>query len=173
VARLREAGDSLAPGLNLLVSFPFPKEASEIVYGDYANTQIVFDINLKNFIPSGIKLPDLSDLPIPNLPLSTKGLKTFTRCLTSGSLRSAACKKVLGSVNLLPRLVKKCKTKQFRNSEVCRTFRLLSDPGGVLPSLPDLELGGLLGLSRLSTALTSGTEDLTGDTDGLFQGATP
>src|SRR6201991_4688182 len=48
--RLHEAGDDLAPGLTLLVSFPFPKEASEIVLGDYANTTIRADINLENLI---------------------------------------------------------------------------------------------------------------------------
>ncbi len=50
LANLRRAGDQLAPGLNLLVSFPFPKEASEIVQGDYANTSIKADINLDNFL---------------------------------------------------------------------------------------------------------------------------
>ncbi len=48
---LSQAGDKLAPGLNLLVSFPFPKEASEIVLGDYANTSIRADISLENFLP--------------------------------------------------------------------------------------------------------------------------
>ena len=53
LAKLHEAGDSLAPGLNLLVSFPFPKEAGDIVKGDYANTSIRADINLENILPNG------------------------------------------------------------------------------------------------------------------------
>ena len=53
VKNLSAAGDALAPGLNLLVSFPFPKEASEIVLGDYANTSIRADISLENFLPQG------------------------------------------------------------------------------------------------------------------------
>ena len=52
LSKLRDAGDTLAPGLNLLVSFPFPKEASEIVRGDYANTSIRVDINLEKVIKS-------------------------------------------------------------------------------------------------------------------------
>jgi hypothetical protein len=35
---LKGAGKKLAPGLNLLVSFPFPKAANSIVQGDYADT---------------------------------------------------------------------------------------------------------------------------------------
>ena len=35
------------------MSFPFPKEASEIVKGDYANTSIRLDINLENILPNG------------------------------------------------------------------------------------------------------------------------
>jgi phospholipid/cholesterol/gamma-HCH transport system substrate-binding protein len=48
LSKLRAAGDQLAPGLNLLISFPFPKEASEIVRGDYANTSIRAEISLDN-----------------------------------------------------------------------------------------------------------------------------
>ena len=57
LSELRAAGDKLAPGLNLLISFPFPKEASEIVRGDYANTSIRADINLENFLPAGTPDP--------------------------------------------------------------------------------------------------------------------
>ena len=53
---------SWRPGLNLLVSFPFPKEASEIVQGDYANTSIRADINLENFLPAA---PAIPPIPIP------------------------------------------------------------------------------------------------------------
>ena len=57
LSKLRAAGDKLAPGLNLIISFPFPKEASEIVRGDYANTSIRADINLENFLPAGTDDP--------------------------------------------------------------------------------------------------------------------
>ncbi len=67
LSRLHEAGDELAPGLNLLISFPFPKEASEIVKGDYANTSIRADINLENLLPPGA----VPDLPVPDIPTRT------------------------------------------------------------------------------------------------------
>src|SRR3712207_1131776 len=60
--KLRAAGDSIGPGLNLLISFPFPQEASEVVKGDYANTSIRAEISLENFMPEGGQLPNL---PLP------------------------------------------------------------------------------------------------------------
>ncbi len=93
VQRLADAGDALAPGLNLLVSFPFPKEASEIVLGDYANTSIRADISLENLVSKNgfAGLPNLqpSDLPddlgLTDLP----GLKGLSR-LTTGLLGGAS-----------------------------------------------------------------------------------
>lgn len=88
--RLAAAGDDLAPGLNLLVSFPFPKEASEIVKGDYANTSIRADISLENLLPgrSGGGMPDLPDLPgLPGLPGGLGGLlgtRVLGEALSSG-----------------------------------------------------------------------------------------
>ena len=38
----------LPTALSLLISFPFPIESNNIVYGDYANTKIAFEINLDN-----------------------------------------------------------------------------------------------------------------------------
>ena len=35
-----DAGDQLATGLDMMVSFPFPKEAANVVKGDYANASI-------------------------------------------------------------------------------------------------------------------------------------
>ena len=47
------------------MSFPFPKEAAEVVKGDYANASIRASINLQTLIPPGtpnpippIELPD-------------------------------------------------------------------------------------------------------------------
>ncbi len=89
--RLHEAGADLAPGLNLLVSFPFPKEASEIVKGDYANTSIRADINLENLIPNG---PPGGGLP-PVLPDPGEVLTKVEKCLRSGDIQSKACLKIL------------------------------------------------------------------------------
>lgn len=151
---LSAAGDSLAPGLNLLVSFPFPKEASEIVLGDYANTSITADISLENFLPEGGILPDIPGLPdLPNLPVVGPILK----CLNSGSITSKACRQVLKSLDLLPRLVKACKKKEYADNVVCAALGLLTDGDGDggLPDLGDL----LPGLGRLGYGLSSGDRD--------------
>ena len=63
LARLGDAGDALAPGLSMLASFPFPREAGNIVRGDYANALFHMDINLNTVIKSpGEVLPNLIDL---------------------------------------------------------------------------------------------------------------
>ena len=79
LTKLNEAGQSLPRALDLLVSFPFPKEATEIIKGDYANTSIIFDASLANLVgqigeeevgnlcdtlpPTGIPgLPEFQDL---------------------------------------------------------------------------------------------------------------
>jgi phospholipid/cholesterol/gamma-HCH transport system substrate-binding protein len=56
VREIADADDKIPPALGLLISFPFPIESNNIVYGDYANTSIVFSINLDNLFqnqPSG------------------------------------------------------------------------------------------------------------------------
>ena len=125
--KLREADEQLAPGLNLLVSFPFPQAANDIVEGDYADTSIVADFDLANLYKSlqipEIQLPDLEGV-----------VNQITRCLRSGSLTSTACAKVLRDVNLLQDLQTQCKTKALRDGPVCK----------LLNALPELDLGGLL-----------------------------
>lgn len=184
VKNLSAAGDSLAPGLNLLVSFPFPKEASEIVLGDYANTSIRADISLENFLPQGGGLPELPDLPglpdLPDLPIGS-AVDQVLACLRSGSVGSAACRRVLASVRLMPELLERCTTPRWRDRGVCRALGPVGDllgglgglggPGGSgdLPSsLPDLP--GLGGLGRLSAALSSGDPAPRSDTTALFGG---
>lgn len=75
LARLNAAGNALPKGLSLMISFPFPKQASQVVKGDYANTSILADIDLKNYFTNlGIPnypvpgLPRVPKLPLPNLP---------------------------------------------------------------------------------------------------------
>jgi len=126
--RLTEADEQLAPGLNLLVSFPFPQAANNIVQGDYADTIIRADLDFANLYKTlglpEIQLPDLGQV-----------LDQVGKCLRSGSLTSAACLKVLSDVNLLRDLQTKCQDPSISGSPVCR----------LLGSLPDLDLGGLLG----------------------------
>ncbi|HVQ18288.1 MAG TPA: MCE family protein, partial [Actinomycetes bacterium] len=63
LTKLGDAGDSLASGLSMLASFPFPKEAANIVRGDYANALFHMDIDLNKVIKSpGEVLPNILDL---------------------------------------------------------------------------------------------------------------
>jgi phospholipid/cholesterol/gamma-HCH transport system substrate-binding protein len=150
--KLRSAGDKLAPGLNLMISFPFPKEASEIVRGDYANTSIRADINLENFLPAGTTIPDLPipDIPTPDLPPAGQVLNDVQKCLKSMDLTSRACQKVLGDLDLLTSLKKKCQKDKYKSNPVCTVLNTLPDVP--LDQLGDV-LGDLLGgvLGRAST----------------------
>lgn len=125
--KLREADEQLAPGLNLLVSFPFPQAANNIVEGDYADTSIVADFDLANLY-KGLQIPEIQ------LPGLEGVVDQVARCLRSGKLTGTACAKVLDDVNLLRDLKRQCKTKALRDGGVCK----------LLNALPDLDLGGLL-----------------------------
>jgi phospholipid/cholesterol/gamma-HCH transport system substrate-binding protein len=144
LSRLRQAGDKLAPGLNLLISFPFPKEASEIVRGDYANTSIRADLNLENFYPPGTTIPTIPvpDVPTPDLPPGGQVLDDVQKCLRSQDIASKACRSVLADSDLLGSLRHKCQKDTYATNPVCT----------VVDSLPDVPLdqlgaaiGGILG----------------------------
>ncbi|MEV5003169.1 MCE family protein [Nocardioides sp. LML1-1-1.1] len=160
--KLREADEQLAPGLNLLVSFPFPQSANKIVKGDFANTIARVDLDFTNLFRT---------LGIPMLQLPDVGevLDQVARCLQSGDLFGTACAKVLSSLDLLKDLKAQCKLPDLKNSPVCK----------LLTSLPSLDLGKLLqgGLIGPNGALSGLTQGLVqpgasyGDTDQLL-GAT-
>ncbi len=142
--KLREADEQLAPGLNLLVSFPFPQAANKIVQGDYADTIARADLNFANVFHS-LGIPDLQ------LPDLVEVVDQVARCLKSGSLTSSACAKVLSDLDLLKQLKADCRTQALKGSPVCK----------LLNSLPDLDLGkllqgGLLGPNGVLSGLTSG-----------------
>jgi phospholipid/cholesterol/gamma-HCH transport system substrate-binding protein len=170
LTQLNETGDKLAPGLALLVSFPFPKEASEVVQGDYANTFIKADISLENFLTGGG-----GGSPLPPIPPINPGqiLGQIQKCLATGDLTSRKCRKVLADADLLGKLVKVCKKKRNRDNAVCRALNALPGGGGGpgLPDLPDLPgLPGLSGLARLNEALSSGFASPTASGAGLYAG---
>ncbi len=174
LSKLRAAGDQLAPGLNLLISFPFPKEASEIVRGDYANTSIRADISLENLLPPGSDLPDLPlpDLPIPDLPPAGEVLSDVQKCLRSGDLNSAACKKVLADIDLLNKLRKKCQKDKYKQNPVCQVVNTLPDiPLDDLGDVIGDIIGGVLGRS-LGTSLRSGQPTSSASTRALYGGST-
>jgi phospholipid/cholesterol/gamma-HCH transport system substrate-binding protein len=173
VERLRAAGDKLAPGLNLLVSFPFPQEASEIVLGDYANTSIKADLNLANFFSSsggGGPLPGVPGLPLPGLP--GDALEKVLRCITSGKLDSVACAKVLADLALLAKLVEVCERPRYDDRAVCVALAALQAGEIDLPDLPGVPLPEipLPGLARLGQSLTSSGPSDTPSTSALLGG---
>ena len=163
---LRGAGRKLAPGLNLLVSFPFPKSANSIVKGDYADTIARVQIDFDNLYKS-MGLPDIQ------LPDPVEVLNQVGRCLRSGSLTSAACLKVLKSVNLFNDLKRQCKKPANRNNYVCqivnRTPSLDDLTGGLLGDTLGGLLGGLNGLTKGLQGSAFTTDD-TGDVDRLLGG---
>jgi phospholipid/cholesterol/gamma-HCH transport system substrate-binding protein len=83
VREIADVDDQIPEALGLLISFPFPIESNDIVYGDYANTSIVFSLDLNNLFQNqeapGTDLPGLPDgeLPIdPDDPLGGLPLDT-------------------------------------------------------------------------------------------------
>lgn len=166
---LNDAGQALAPGLNLLLSFPFPQEASEVVLGDYANTSIRAELALDNFLgnPDGDPL-DLTDLPLPELPLPVPdvplpdlgvpevpelpgAVKQLRACMKTGDLSSSACLTMLRTGSFQAAVTKVCDKPKNRDDAVCR---VLGDSVGSLdlPDLPGLPKT-LSGLSRTSSQL--------------------
>lgn len=170
LARLGDVGDELAPGLNLLVSFPFPDEASDVVKGDYANTSIRAEISLDNFLTGGggEEIPPI--IPPIEVPDPGEVLDAVQKCLQSGNIASKACQKVLGDLDLLTKLKAECKKQKYKSNAVCVVLNQVPDvPLEELPDVLDDVLGGLLGRS-LASSLSDGTPSATSDERRLFAG---
>jgi phospholipid/cholesterol/gamma-HCH transport system substrate-binding protein len=89
--RLADAGTELPSGLSLLASFPFPREAANIVKGDYANALFHVELNLNDIVKApGQSLPDLINL-CSATPLATlcQGLDDATQKLICNNLPPA------------------------------------------------------------------------------------
>lgn len=70
--KFNEAKDSLPRGLSLMISFPFPDTAKDIIKGDYANALFNVRISLRDmggFNPGepALPLPEIPALPIPDV----------------------------------------------------------------------------------------------------------
>ena len=154
--KLHAAGHKLGPGVNLLVSFPFPKAANDIVQGDFADTTMTLDIDFDNLL-KGLGLPEI------HLPDPGEVLSKVQRCLRSGSLTSAACAAVLQSANLLNDLQRQCRKDDIKDSPVCQ----------LLNALPDLDLGGLLNRGLLNDSLNGLTGGVRGLSEELLRGRDP
>jgi phospholipid/cholesterol/gamma-HCH transport system substrate-binding protein len=157
LGQLHAVGGRLTKGINMMVSFPFPKEAANVVKGDYANASIRAGINLSILgAPSG---PGLPGPGVPGLPDPGQVISDVQKCLNSGDLASKACQKVLGDAQLYKKLKKACGKDKNKDNPVCQAVVLLpgDDNGDGLPDLPGLPgLPGIPLLPELSLALTSG-----------------
>ena len=157
LGQLHSVGGRLTRGLNMMVSFPFPKEAANVVKGDYANASIRAGINLSILgQPSG---PGLPGPGVPGLPDPGEVLSDVQKCLNSGDLTSKACQKVLKDAQLYKKLKKACQKPENEDNPVCQAITLLpgDDDGDGLPDLPGLPgLPGIPLLPELSLALASG-----------------
>jgi phospholipid/cholesterol/gamma-HCH transport system substrate-binding protein len=87
LTRLAQAGDNLPYALEMLVTYPFPRAATNAVKGDFTNLRITADLDLRTILRNigGPELPDLPavpkpslpgtpSLPVPSLPLPTGGV---------------------------------------------------------------------------------------------------
>lgn len=66
--QISRANRQIPDALGLLISFPFPIESNDIVHGDYANTSIVFSIDLDNLYKNFLGNGSGGDLPVPGVP---------------------------------------------------------------------------------------------------------
>jgi phospholipid/cholesterol/gamma-HCH transport system substrate-binding protein len=156
LSKLYGAGHALGPGLNLMVSFPFPKSANNIVQGDYADTIARVDLDLDNLLQN-VGIPQI------NLPNPGQVLDQVQRCLRSGSLSSTACAKVLSDLDLLTDLKRQCRRDALKSSPVCR----------LLNALPDIDLGGLLNRGAMGDTLNGYRDGVNGLSQELVGGAEP
>ena len=161
LTRLNEAGDALAPGLDMAISFPFPKQASEVVKGDFANAYIRAEINLDTLTQAG---PDTGPIEVP-VPAQVLG--DVQKCLDSGDLTSKACRAVLDDGNAYKKLVKACKKEKNKDNPVCQAVSQLPNGGGG-GGVPDIP--GLPGLG-LDDALSSGTPSPAPSSAALYGGS--
>ena len=139
LTKLGDAGDSLADGLSMLASFPFPKEAANIVRGDYANALFFMEIDLNKVIRSPDEvLPNLINLcsATPLAPVC-KGLE--------GPLKDTVCQ-AISDPNVLTALLCPSGAQPKKNNPSPVPDLGLSGGSGSSGSGGGSGLGGLLGL---------------------------
>ena len=157
LTKLAEAGDALPKSLQVFLTYPFvdavvgknPAQARNLHMGDYTNLSVQLDLDLRgqNGLPTVPGLPDeCSQTPLDPvcdaLPDPVETLSDVQKCLQSGDLTSAACRKVITDANLLERLRNQCEKPENADNPVCDLFD--PAPENPLPSLPPLpEVPGL------------------------------
>jgi phospholipid/cholesterol/gamma-HCH transport system substrate-binding protein len=74
LGQLARAGDDLPKSFQLLLTYPFPDEATNTMPGDYTNLYATADLNLRN-LAGNLGAPTTAPVPglpgIPSLPLPT------------------------------------------------------------------------------------------------------
>jgi phospholipid/cholesterol/gamma-HCH transport system substrate-binding protein len=78
LTELVRAGEALPRSLELLVSFPFPDEALEVIHGDFANTSARVNLDIAELyhnFSGGDRLPrvPVPEVPLPDVPLPGPG----------------------------------------------------------------------------------------------------
>ena len=157
LTKLAEAGDALPKSLQVFLTYPFvdavvgknPAQARNLHMGDYTNLSVQLDLDLRgqNGLPTVPGPPDeCSQTPLDPvcdaLPDPVETLSDVQKCLQSGDLTSAACRKVITDANLLERLRNQCEKPENADNPVCDLFD--PAPENPLPSLPPLpEVPGL------------------------------
>ena len=151
--KLHEAGDELAPGLNLLVSFPFPKEASDDRQG-----RLRQHLDPRRHQPREHpaarrrrrRPPDPADPAAgPRRGRCSATSRSACRAATSPARPARRCSP---TSTCSASCKKQCQKEKYQDNPVCQVLNAVPDVP--LDELPDV-LGGLLGgvLGRLARHL--------------------
>jgi phospholipid/cholesterol/gamma-HCH transport system substrate-binding protein len=156
LSQLAASGDNFVKAFNVFLTYPFvdevvgrdPQVARNLHMGDYTNLSVTLDLDLDQGLPTS---------PTDVLPTELDPgqlVKDVMACISSGSLTSAACQKVLNTPKALARLKQLCQEPANRNKTVCvllNTVPGLPSPPGGLPSGLPTSVPGLPGLGRAPT----------------------
>ncbi|MFD5426786.1 MCE family protein [Streptomyces sp. NPDC127084] len=75
--QLNKAGSDLPNALELMTTYPFPRNATDAIKGDYVNLRITADLDLAGIYgnlgerpgkPGAPRKPDVPDVPVPEIP---------------------------------------------------------------------------------------------------------
>ncbi|HCB07100.1 MAG TPA: hypothetical protein DEQ43_23105, partial [Nocardioides bacterium] len=135
--QLAASGDDLVKAFNVFYAYPFvdevvgrdPQVARNLHMGDYTNLSITLEVDLTK--------PGLPTDPSDVLPTQLDPgplVQDVLACITSGSLSSAVCQRVLATPEALLKLKQVCQEPGNRQKTVCVLVNTV--PG--LPAVPGL-----------------------------------
>ena len=167
--QLAASGDNFVKAFNVFLTYPFvdevvgrdPQVARNLHMGDYTNLSVDLEVDLTQ---------GLSTNPTDVLPTELDPgqlVQDVLACISSGSLSSAACVKVLNTPAALLKLKELCQEPGNRNKTVCIALNgvpgLPAAPGAASNQDPLSQLGdqvggvlGGLGLGRSGTGPWNG-----------------